>query len=543
LIKSRCASVSKGAIAFLLIVSATLALTQGMSTSPSLDLIMFNNLSLTDREPIVYDMGNGRHCDIATGFGSNCSKELKRNLEPVEGRDGKALQLTYSLDKCNNSYVEVVFTFDPPIDLSSYDHLVIDWRGNRTANSLNVGMNDTEIQKIAPLYRHVTQKSWWSSLVVPFKHFNSDLDLTTVRTIFISVKNDSNTTDYIDEGGIGNIGINSLRVVNISARKVPSDFEVIKPDINASKAAAKWIASQQQPNGLIKSWEDENDPLAHLYDQALALIIFSQENMSENATQLVDALVELQNGDGSWNKTYDFSTNKSTTDDIWIGDVAWVVYALDRYIADLGGDNPSAKMARDNGVKWLQDQIESSPGCLQNKPVEGAIDTWWAMLASDKVKEADNLMDCIISYYWDEEMGRFKAGKDDWKPVTDVQTWGAAMLTATGEKEKALRALSYAREVLSTSSQDSQVSGMGDQAGPWSGSNECTGQYIVAGGEGSNQLLLELISQQRDNGAMPGSPDNFKGAGAWNTQWHGVAPTAWLYFASNKGPFEQDIAE
>ncbi len=542
MLRSRCASASKGAIAFLIIVFATLALAQGMGTSPSLDLITFDNLSLTDREPIVYDMGNARHCYISTGFGSNCSKELNRSLEPVEGRDGKALQLTYSLDKCNNSYVEVVFTFDPPIDLSSYDHLVIDWRGNQTANSLNVGMNDTELQKIAPLYRHVTQKTWWGPLVVPFKYIGSDLNLTTVRTIFISVKNDSNTTDYEDEGGVSNIAIDNLRVVNISARKVPSDFEVVKPDTNASKAAANWIASQQQPNGLIKSWKDEIYALAHLYDQALALIIFSQENMSENATQLVDALVKLQNGDGSWNKTFNYSTNKSVTDDIWIGDVAWTVYALDRYI-ELGGDNPLAETARDAGAKWLQGQIELSSGCLQNRPVEGAIDTWWALWALDKTEEADNLMDCIVSSYWDEEMGRFKAGKDDWKPVTDVQTWGAAMLTATGEREKALRALSYAREALSVSSSDSQVSGMGDQAGPWSVSNECTGQYIVAGGEGSNQMLQELISQQRDDGAMPGSPDNFKGAGIWNTQWQGVAPTAWLYFASNKGPFEQGIAK
>jgi hypothetical protein len=528
------------AIVFVLIFATALATSQEPRTSPGIDLINFDNLSLMEYdEPIVYDIGNGSHCNISPGFESSCSGKIMSSLKGVEGKDGKALQLLYALDNCSNSYAEINLSFDPPQDLSAYDHLVIDWKGNQRANSLNVGIADAEgTQQIAPLYRNVTKKSWWGPLVVPFRYIGRDLDFSEVKKIFISVKNDSDTEDYKNEGGIGSIAIDNLRAINISARKVPLDFENVKPDLNASKAAAKWLLSQQQPTGLLKSWEDEDNRLAHLYDQALALIVFSQEeNMSDNATQLVNVLVEMQkqNKDGSWNQTYDFSTCNSTTTDKWIGDVAWVVYALNRYI-ELVGEHPGAKKAIDNGTIWLQDQIKSSPA-------EGAIDTWWALQASGMEKESNNLRDFIIASYWDESAGRFKAGKDDWKPVSDVQTWGAAMLKATGEKEKALRALSYAREALSVSSQDQKVTALGDQAGPWSVSNECTGQYIVAGGEGSNEFLQELVSQQRDDGAMPGSPDNFKGAGAWNTQWHGVAPTAWLYFASNKGPFDDGIAE
>lgn len=46
-----------------------------------------------------------------------------------------------------------------------------------------------------------------------------------------------------------------------------------------------------------------------------------------------------------------------------------------------------------------------------------------------------------------------------------------------------------------------------------------------------------MLAQQREDGAVPGSPDDFSGGGVWTTRWHGVAPTAWLYNALNAEPF------
>jgi hypothetical protein len=506
--------------------------------SPGIDLIDFNNLSLKqyNTEPIFYDIGNGSHCNISTGFGSKCSGEITRSLNVTEGKDGKALQLVYGLGECNDSYVQVVFAFDPPQDLSAYDHLVIDWRGDQTANSLEVGMTDKKASHAS--YSHVTQKSWWGPLVVPFRHIGGDLDLKKVNTIFISVTNIANNKD---NGSVGNITIDNLSLLNVSARNISQDFETVKPDSNASRAAAKWLASQQKDTGLLQSWTGENNS-AHLYDQSLALIVFSQEKMWGPADNLTKSLVELQNEDGSWYETYNYSYNCSNMSALssnkWMGGIAWTVFALDQYL-DLGGNLTKANNSIELGADWLEGHIVCN-GC---ENAEGTMDAWWALRAAGRTEMADKIKECLMESYWDEEMGRFKEGKDDWKPVSDVQTWGAAILRATGEKEKALRALSYAREALFVTSQDQKVTALGDQAGPWSVSNECTGQYIVAGGEGSNQLLQALVSQQRINGSMPGSTDNFKGAGAWNTRWHGVAPTAWLYFASNKGPFDLDIAE
>ncbi|HEC35854.1 MAG TPA: hypothetical protein ENI39_04895 [Anaerolineae bacterium] len=42
-------------------------------------------------------------------------------------------------------------------------------------------------------------------------------------------------------------------------------------------------------------------------------------------------------------------------------------------------------------------------------------------------------------------------------------------------------------------------------------------------------------------GSAAGSPDNFAGGGVWTTRWHGIAPTAWLYFALTPGePFPEE---
>jgi hypothetical protein len=148
------------------------------------------------------------------------------------------------------------------------------------------------------------------------------------------------------------------------------------------------------------------------------------------------------------------------------------------------------------------------------------------------------LKNCLLSYYWDGAMGRFKGGRDWGQPYLDNQTWGSAFLQAIGQGQDARRALSYAYQVLRLPAQGGQVFGFDGQGGPWSVWNEGTGQYVAVGGDEADDFLQELLAQQECDGAIPGSPDNFTGGGVWTTRWHGVAPTAWLYFALNPGePF------
>src|SRR5207248_3036292 len=124
---------------------------------------------------------------------------------------------------------------------------------------------------------------------------------------------------------------------------------------------------------------------------------------------------------------------------------------------------------------------------------------------------ASRLRQCLLTRYWDEEMGRFKGGQNSWRPYLDNQTWGAGFLSAVGEDAKARRALGYARSTLLTVAAGGALFGLDGNAGPWSVWNEGTAQYVAAGGTGAGDLLRELLAQQRTDGAMPGSPDDYAG--------------------------------
>ena len=159
MLRSKCASASKIAIVFLLIFAATIATSQGSRTSPGIDLINFDNLSLIEYdEPIVYDIGNGSYCNISTGFDSNCSAEITRSLNGVEGKDGRALQLAYGFSKCNNSYVQVVFTFNPPQDLFRLRPPGYRLAGRsrcQYSESRNNGTKTSQCTRISPCYSKI----------------------------------------------------------------------------------------------------------------------------------------------------------------------------------------------------------------------------------------------------------------------------------------------------------------------------------------------------------------------------------------------------
>jgi hypothetical protein len=454
------------------------------------------------------------------------------------GYSDTALQLSYDLGSTDWDWVQVRCNFNPPLDLSAYDHLRLDWRGDPAAgNSLQVGLiNPDGVGEsiFAPTYHHATHHAWWGQLVIPFSFLTpwtngATFDPSQVSAFIISVVKDPAD----DVGGVGSIAIDNLNAYNVISRTVPSTFEMAGPNfVTASGAAVNWLASQQRSTGLLKSWEGESICNAHTYDQAVALMMFARERMWTQADALVNALVTTQNTDGSWFQSRNCDTLAALDSNKWEGDIAWAIYALSRYRA-LGGPNVGAKTAMLKGADWLAGRVSVSDGCLVIDHTEGTLDAWWALRAagSPYTSKANGLKNCLLTYYWDETMGRFKGGRNAWQAYLDNQTWGAAFLKAIGQGAKAHRALSYAREVLRLPAQGGQLFGFDGQGGPWSVWNEGTAQYIALGGNGGSNLLLELLAQQRKDGAMPGSPDEFSGGGVWTTRWYGVAPTAWLYYA------------
>jgi hypothetical protein len=473
------------------------------------------------------------------------SETVTGTVEAILGYSDRALQLNYDLGDEDGNWAQVRCDFESPLDLSAYDHLRFDWRGDPVAaNSIEVGLIDqvgATHRIFARGYPHVTHKPWWGQLVIPYSFLHpwhgGTLDSEQVIAFFVSVVR---TDGAEDTGGAGSLAIDNLNAFSVAGGLGPSTPEVPIVNAYARTRAARWLVAQQRTTGLLKSWVEEAFDAAHIYDQALALIVFSREGMWSEADALVGALALTQNDDGSWFKSYnsDDASMPCVHCYKWEGDVAWAVYALSRYLAQ-GGVHSQARVTMLKGADWLTTHVVPN-GCLAKEHTEGTLDVWWALEAAgwDYRGLAGGLEECLLTYYWDDEAGRFKGGYEWWQPYLDNQTWGAAFLQAVGQEKDAQRALDYAYQVLRLPGRGGQVYGFDGQGGPWSVWNEGTGQYVAVGGGGVNDLLQELLAQQRRDGAMPGSPDDLLGGGVWTTRWHGVAPTAWLYFALYPGePF------
>lgn len=482
--------------------------------------------------------------DFESSFNCYAVRQIDQSttasVRSIAGYTDIALQLEYNIGNADGNWAQVRCDFNPPLNLSAYDHLRFDWRGDpNTANSLQVGLitrDGTRELFFARTYPHVTQHNWWGQLVVPFQFLDAwepgtRLNSAQVSGLFVSVVKHSD-----DSGGSGRLAIDNLAAYHVATRSVPETLETAKPNLIAARAAANWIAAQQKPSGLVKSWPEESACNAYTYDQALALIVLARERRWDKANTLVEALASIQNANGSWHQIYDCDTRtaKGTS---WEGDIAWTVYALSRYIS-LGGTRAEARTAMRKGANFLSTRVGSN-GCLVIDHAEATIDTWWAFQAAgpEYQHNANQIKNCLLTDYWDNAMGCFKGGRNWYQPYLDNQTWGAAFLRAIGENLKARRALSYARATLFLPAQGSQLFGLDGQGGPWSVWNEGAGQYVAVGGAEANNVLLELLAQQRVDGALASSPDDFAGAGVWTTRWHGIAPTAWLYFALSGEPF------
>ena len=325
---------------------------------------------------------------------------------------------------------------------------------------------------------------------------------------------------------------------------MPSEFEPVTANPTVTQRAADWIAGQQQPHGLLKSWQEETSCRAWLYDQAVGLIALSESGHITAADLLVSRLHELQQTDTCWYAGYDCLDNTPIDTTTPVGANAWMAYALARYDAIRRGPSLTPTVATTDArecARWLA-SLQRPDGSLPalpgepTAPTEPNLDAWWAFQATGHCTQAQRLQDFLLGQVWDDELGRFKSSPDTYQIFLDNQTWGAAFLRAVCRKTDARRALSYARWTLAATSIDGRICGF-DGAGPFSVWNEGTLQYVAAQGENNQYYWEQAAGQQVPGGGLPGSPDDFRGYIVWLTRWRGVAPTSWLYFAGTGGPF------
>ena len=469
---------------------------------------------------------------VMMGYGA-----ISATLTTVTGCTDQAVQLSYNLGATSGAWVQLRRDFNLPLDLSAGDHLRFFHRGT-TTNTLEVGLVSTTGENyFGSSWNEATHVPWCTYATWDFQDFRKDdqpfPDFSQVKAIFISVVKTDN-----DVGGLGSFTVDELQYLNVASRIVSSDFERVTSTLTITQQATAWVGARQQPSGLLKSWQEEPADYAWLYDQALGLIVLSETDLPR-AHQVATRLHELQNGDGSWYAGYDCSTNAPiapTTQPV--GANAWTIYALSYYA--LKSSDTTAYQDALEGADWLA-SLQRPDGSLPalpsetTAPTEPNLDAWWAFRATGHCAQA-SLQNFLLQQVWDDNMGRFKAGPNEYQIFLDNQTWGAAFLQAVGREADARRALSYARWTLATTSSDSSICGF-DGTGPFSVWNEGTLQYIAAHGENSQYYWEQMAGQQALDGGIPGSPDNFRGYIVWLTPWHGIAPTSWLYFAGTGGPF------
>jgi hypothetical protein len=491
------------------------------------------------------DMEGSESCVFVRDAGQSTSGLVTT----INGYNDRALELQFDLGVTAGNWVQMRCDFDPPLDLSAHDHLRFEWRGDPdAANSIEVALitrSGKQDSIFGRGYHHATHRGWWGQMVTPFRFLHpwtagTTLNPGQVTAFFVSVVVDPAD----DTGGVGALALDNIGAFNVADRAVPTDKQSAPGNATAATAAADWLVAQQRSIGLVKSWQEEATCVSHTYDQALALLVFLDDGRSSEAEALVDALVLTQNANGSWYKSRSCHTLVPVGTEEWEGDVAWAVYALSRYLL-LGGSHVDALTTRNRAADWLKSRFDPGACTIGGRDhTEGMIDLWWALDTAGMPYECAALAvkRCLLNSYWDDGMARFKGGISWWQPYLDNQTWGGAFLRKSGFQRDALCALSFADAVLKVTAQGGQLSGLDGQGGPWSMWNEGTAQYAAIGGPGAADLVEELLAQQRSDGAMPGSPDEFTGGGVWTTAWHGVAPTAWLYFALTGSPFPEPIA-
>jgi len=131
-------------------------------------------------------------------------------LRRIAGYTDTAIQLDYDLGTGNRNWAQIRCDFNPPIDLSSYDHLRFEWRGDpNAANSMEVGLitrDATGDHIFARGYHHVTHRGWWGHLIIPFQFLEGwtpgrMFNPAQVVAVFISVVKDGAN----DSGGSGRL--------------------------------------------------------------------------------------------------------------------------------------------------------------------------------------------------------------------------------------------------------------------------------------------------------------------------------------------------
>jgi hypothetical protein len=202
---------------------------------------------------------------------------------------------------------------------------------------------------------------------------------------------------------------------------------------------------------------------------------------AQKAKRLVDFLTSVQKLPPlgpTWNPV----TGQELTDDQWVGDQAWWIMALMEYARKSG--DATAFASAQKGADWLAAKIDPAGRVVPS--TEGTVDTWWAMIATNRFELADKIQNYLLAQVWDGELKYWWRGRSENSDpfiAMDCATWVGefAKSPRVNKPEMALAALSFVRRALVTTDDNGSRCGF-DGMGPVS---VCAKERAIyfAGGE------------------------------------------------------------
>jgi len=556
-----------------------------MENSPNLT----NNMLMIGHE--IYKMKLNGDLDLSSSW-------ITTNiLNGMMGMAGKAYTNRYSLEAYNNGFF---------LYFGGYD--------NGPQNPQNVTRFTAHLQKnvtnifypyvksLSPINEYIETKT--NTLTFTYTvNFSGQLDSCSLVENNITLETANNVLPDTNQTFVHTFtnGVHywSIRC-NVAGLIGASDLRNFTVNYAPSFNQIDWLASQQDlyATGLVDSYEGDGQRYAYIYDQALAIIAFTNASEPERARDILDELESLQQPGGGWYECYDAQTGTighPGCDSYVTGPIAWVVMAINYYEHNTGDDS-YASVAKD-ALSWM-DSVRNTNPAVDNYgslrfcsggsacTIPNAISTehnhdayaayrWRGIIDNntDYLNKAELVRQYLVNEMWApspdsngpyHNVGIFWRGYNEspnWGWCTDPQTWGILSLGTTGPSGEdftlSLEWL-YWNPYGSTRNQQDYNAGITDV----DGFKSCTGDpnyiwlegtegaaaaYYLAGQDTRGDYFHGQIGRVASpNGGIihtfsetsPGTirwPDNFR--------HNSIASTVWYYFNDEKlNPFILTIA-
>jgi hypothetical protein len=251
--------------------------------------------------------------------------------------------------------------------------------------------------------------------------------------------------------------IGRMRLVDINTKRIFGEHTM-----SSGLARSYNVPASEAGQTTTSVYYDGFLDTCFLYDQAVMLIALIQQGEWTAAQHLIDGILLVQNGGGSWPfAANQFILSGDNYSLLRTGAIAWVIYAL--LIADMPAYRDRWTTRTDvaalAGIEFLIDNYLNTINLLRGGQdqngqtpwwsTEHNIDMWWCLDLADVLYGsatynyrwyADNIKAGLLNYGWDAASGIFWQGgghtvdtQNDGCHAFDMMSWGGVILEKWGQ--------------------------------------------------------------------------------------------------------------